>query len=558
MGRKKATEIRKYYRRNDNKQECLIENCKAVLTGDNITNMERHLQKKHKDKYISIRMATEPPITTTTKHVLQKVTILTSESMLWEGCIEMATSGGLPLSFISSRGFKKIIFSVTSKLSLHKQFNEFNLKANIIATAEKIKSEIKRDVKDCLISIKFDAVSRLGRSLLGINIQYIKNQQIVIKTLAIKELNSRHTGDYLRLVIKDVLMDFGIYLWQIYSVTSDNGSNMLKATQLLREDMHSDMANDSEDDCEVEEYLCENNIHEVLLPDCSEIVNCIRCAAHTLQLVVTDSIKEQNLVQKISGCRRLAVALRKPTNLTKIRNQGLRLPILNVAIRWNSTFDMFERLQELKDFCTLNPQDDQDLYIEDELWLFIVEFLNVFRPIKIATLQLQSQNLIFGDFYKHWLRLKIGIKKQNSPIAATVHIAIQRREKMLQENIVFKAAIFLDPRFNFLLTDTQKHDAQEHLKRLFDFMALKYIQHQSETALSAYEESLPSQNHFQTGSDNTDDLSAYLNEKEAEQNRTNTTYAREMSISEITNYKPERIRDLSCDILKYWDVCKDQ
>lgn len=82
----------------------------------------------------------------------------------------MVTSGGLPLSFISSRGFKKIISPVTNNLSLHKKFNKFNLKANITATAEKIKSEIKRDVKDCLISLKFDAASRLDHSLLSINI----------------------------------------------------------------------------------------------------------------------------------------------------------------------------------------------------------------------------------------------------------------------------------------------------------------------------------------------------------------------------------------------------
>lgn len=330
---------------------------------------------------------------------------------------------------------------------------------------------------------------------------------------------------------------------------------MLKTTELLREDLHSYMANDSEDDSDEEEYPCRTNMHEVILPDCSEMVNCIRCAPHTLQLVVTDSIKGQNLGQQILGCRRLAVALRKSTNLTKIKQQGLRLPILDVKTRWNSTFDMFERLQLLKDFSTLNHQNDQDLYIEDELWQFIVEFLNVFRPIKDVTLLLQSQNLIIGDFYKHWLRLKIGMKKQNSPIAATVYVAIQRREKMLLENIVFKSVIYLDPRFNFLLTDSQKQDAQEHLKRLFDFMALKYIQHQSETELSEY---LPIQNHSHNVLDNTDDLSAYLNEKEAAQNRTNTSYAREMGVSEIINYKPERIRDLRCDILKYWDVCMDQ
>jgi len=43
--------------------------------------------------------------------------------------------------------------------------------------------------------MKVDAVTRLDRSFLGINIQYIKGTKIVLRTLALKELREKHIGN---------------------------------------------------------------------------------------------------------------------------------------------------------------------------------------------------------------------------------------------------------------------------------------------------------------------------------------------------------------------------
>lgn len=46
-----------------------------------------------------------------------------------------------------------------------------------------------------MISMKVDAVTRLDRSFLGINIQYVQNARITLRTLALKELKEEHTGN---------------------------------------------------------------------------------------------------------------------------------------------------------------------------------------------------------------------------------------------------------------------------------------------------------------------------------------------------------------------------
>jgi len=43
-----------------------------------------------------------------------------------------------------------------------------------------------------------------------------------------------------------------------------------------------------------------------------------------------------------------------------------------------------------------------------------------------------------------------------------------KREKKLFENDLFAAAIYMDPRYNVLLSQKQKDDAQTHLVRIHD------------------------------------------------------------------------------------------
>ena len=77
-----------------------------------------------------------------------------------------------------------------------KQFNVVNLKNKINEEAIEIKRQIKNEVKNEFISLKMDVVTRLSRSILGVNVQYVKNNELKIKTIGIKKLCSRHTATY--------------------------------------------------------------------------------------------------------------------------------------------------------------------------------------------------------------------------------------------------------------------------------------------------------------------------------------------------------------------------
>ncbi len=56
-----------------------------------------------------------------------------------------------------------------------------------------------------------------------------------LRTLAMKELTESQTGLYLKRQILETIEQYGISISQIYSVTTDNGANMLNAVKRLME-----------------------------------------------------------------------------------------------------------------------------------------------------------------------------------------------------------------------------------------------------------------------------------------------------------------------------------
>lgn len=212
-----------------------------MLTGNQATNMKRHIEKKHPEKYFEIQMVNEENTSMNLNRKLMRLKIDHSEDLLWEGCVELIASGGLPYSFIMHNGFKKIIKPIVDAIKPENQFNVANLKVKVMNTAESIKEKIKKEMNGRLISLKIDAVTRHSRSLLGINVQFASESKMVTYTLAVKELKECHTGVYIKQIILNSLKEFDVSLNQIYTITSDNGRNMIKATKELQLDCEKSM-----------------------------------------------------------------------------------------------------------------------------------------------------------------------------------------------------------------------------------------------------------------------------------------------------------------------------
>ena len=86
------------------------------------------------------------------------------------------------------------------------------------------------------VSLKADVAKCRDRSILCANLQFISDRKVRLRTLGIKEQKKNHTDFYLKTALDEVIEQYGIKNDQIYSITTDNGANMINCVRLFSEE----------------------------------------------------------------------------------------------------------------------------------------------------------------------------------------------------------------------------------------------------------------------------------------------------------------------------------
>ncbi|XP_046868428.1 zinc finger BED domain-containing protein RICESLEEPER 2-like [Drosophila willistoni] len=453
MGKDEIKKVHNFFRfiAEENKSMCNV--CGFKMSGTYLTNLRRHLTIKHGDIFNEWSKSGDSQVQESVKK--RKISYLTSEESIISSIIKIVTTDGKPFLFLDSEGFMDIMNPIYSSLGMN-PITSRNVINFVKVKEHSIKENIKALVKDKLVSLKIDVATRMDKSILGVNLQLIDaslyTTEIVVKTLGMIQLEESHTGAYIKQKILDILMDYDINVEQIFSITSDNGRNMIKAVQVL---------NDATEDCLFNDDTQGESVMNEL--DTIELANIhlVRCAAHTLQLCVTDVNKVNEINDKISSCRTLCKMLRTETNRRLLIEHKKNIPSLDVITRWNSTYLMMTKLVDLKDFLTTESY----IYVDAD-WDWMESYIDAFKESYEATLKLQDKNLVFSEFFIIWMELKLACEKSTNFIKKKLLAQIKIRELKLLENEALLAAIFMDPRVNCILSNDQKRVAKLNLKKI--------------------------------------------------------------------------------------------
>ena len=109
------------------------------------------------------------------------VEIELSEVEIERAAAEAVTINGLPLSVFEKSGICKLLSPMLNKLGM--TLNRENIRERIIRQAFELRQKISSEVKNKLISLKFDIASQKERGFLGINVQYIYEGSLQLRTL---------------------------------------------------------------------------------------------------------------------------------------------------------------------------------------------------------------------------------------------------------------------------------------------------------------------------------------------------------------------------------------
>lgn len=110
-----------------------------------------------------------------------------------------------------------------------------------------------------------------------------------------------------------------------------------------------------------------------------------------------------------------------------------------------------------------------DFRMEEMAWNDLIDLVAVLQIMSNKMDYLQKPDVTMSDAYGLWLELEGSLKRLDNPFARIMlNSVLHRRSEMrIIENDVMISALFLDLRFNLLLTSNQRDTAIKHLRYMY-------------------------------------------------------------------------------------------
>lgn len=208
--------------------------------------------------------------------------------------------------------------------------------------------------------------------------------------------------------------------------------------------------------------------------DVETCFTCFRCVVHTINLGIGSVLKNPKFSKLLSEIRTQIKRLKSVIFAPIFKLNKVKTPKVDCVTRWGSAYTMVESFVNLQCIADQLKVMDKSLKLTNELFNFGKMFCTGFEPVQKLMKNLQQQQLTAGDFFKYyWVvaRNELKILEQSNDLAKSLLSALEARKLHLFGNHAFKAALYLDPRFNFktaiYLTPEDKKDAVVSLFKNF-------------------------------------------------------------------------------------------
>jgi hypothetical protein len=384
-----------------NKSNCMLPDCGKWINGKNPTNLQQHIDNNHKEesKLLSEKLQdwrnTKKKIKDASKCATVKIdSVFAVKNYSLDSYKQINITKKLAVFIATS--------TVANRLVENEEFRDLLNELDpryVVPGRQKIKSEMekvlcvmKENVK-CLLKqarrvhLCCDIWTKKGmtESFLGVTAHFFAQDACHKVALAVRSIDSPHTGDVIVEVVKCVLKEWDIPAGKVGKVLTDNGSNMLKAFKTTIEDQDEELPDDNALEENVEEMYVDSDGLDVdieIEPDETEVTvtqvtemqeatediadfdereeehryafasndyQRLSCFSHTLQLVVIKFDEVKPFKEAISKAKKLVAHFNKSVKATKmlIELAGKKM-IGDCPTRWNSTYLLLERLMETR------------------------------------------------------------------------------------------------------------------------------------------------------------------------------------------------------------------
>ncbi|MEW8547090.1 MAG: hAT transposon family protein [Candidatus Thiodiazotropha sp.] len=418
-----------------NRDFAICKHCHAAIkfTG-NTTNQQNHLDKKHGtfvDQKASVRQPTiNDCIQSTTKLGFHAQKAMEITKAIGEHVIlDMK-----PLSSVESPSFRNILAKAEPRYTVPSRtyFKDTFIPKLYESTKAQVIEELKASIGG--VSITTDCwTSHATESYMTVTAHFVTKQyELKSYVLQTRELDERHTAEHLAIELQKCATEWGL---DKPTVVSDNAANILKAVKILN-------------------------------------WRSVPCLAHTINLAAKTGLRVQQVSKILAKSRDIVgyfkrnayatTTLHKKQSLLQMKELNL---IQDVDTRWNSTYDMLDRLLSQTapihaTFAEADIKRDRSVLLTADEQANAEELLIVLKELKTATTIVCDQktpsiSMILPVLLK--LKKSLSVSESDSNLVRAVKTAALGNldTRYLDENLNLHLVIctLLDPRYKDMAID---------------------------------------------------------------------------------------------------------
>lgn len=341
---------------------CQVESCTSKpMQCTRPSNLKRHLSQRHPKVFANLFPG----------ETCQKIRAELETFNIIQDSVELVTVNGYPFSMLEAsgmQGFMKHRLQSVRSEGHSVSINRHLIVGEVAKESDHIRDYIKNEMKGKLVSIMFDVCTIATLSMLGVNAVFMKNDEVVCRSLGTIEIQERHTAVQLANMLYDILAKFNVSLPKVFSLTSDTAKNATATSRVLNSiGSNNDDSNDDgedkmfdefdfgmdiENEAELQKVIDNVAAHTQLVSEMAQnvtsnndkivLVNQINCGTHVFQLCVNGALSESNAKSTIEKVHDMCILLRTQVVMIELRklDRKIIVPPLKNATRWNTDYTM--------------------------------------------------------------------------------------------------------------------------------------------------------------------------------------------------------------------------
>ncbi|XP_061085376.1 zinc finger BED domain-containing protein 4 [Conger conger] len=291
----------------------------------------------------------------------------------------------------------------------------------------------------------------------------------------------------------------------------------------------------------------------------------LQCFGHTIDLIVSEAIKSQRMVQNLLSmarkiCERVHRSAKAKEKLAELQ-QVYRLPenqlVQDIPSKWKTSFYMLERLVEQKRAIDeMSIECNFRELISCDQWEVMQSVCNALKPFEVACREMSNRTATLGQVIPliHILNRKIDMLFDET-------MGIDNMLKSLKQAMVsqmsstlhdprYTWATMLDPRYKTsLFTEEEAEQCKQDLIQELEVSSSTSTETKSSLSNGCGEVPAPSNSILS----NKDNLWALMDDIRSKIKQEERPRSSELAVLE---YLEEEILDQSCDPLDYWNLKK--